>query len=392
MQFPIPYGSMETILLLGGRAPATLEVARGFYQAGHRVVVAESAPVSLTAASRAVAHGYTLPPPAQNLQGFGEALKAVIQQENVTFLLPTCEEIFHVARVRERLPETCRVFAPPLEELHAVHHKGLFVETARGYGLAVPETWVVTTTAEIEPFLATSVEWVFKPAYSRFAAKTLIRPKREAVVKTVRPSLHHPWVVQKYTEGQQICTYSVAQAGRLTAHCAYPTEWTAGQGATVAFRSIEHPASRAWVEAFVAASGWTGQIAFDFIEQTDGSVVAIECNPRATSGVHLIASHPHWIQAYLEADPPCIVPAPGFGAMVGGGMLFYGLSGVRTRAQWQAWLHTLKHSRDAVWRRDDPKPWLWQWLALGAFVGRAVRLGMSPLEATTWDIEWNGEQ
>lgn len=382
---------METILLLGGRAPATLELARGFYQAGHRVVVAESASVSLTVASRVVSKSYALPPPAQNLQGFGKALKGIIQQENVNFLVPTCEEIFHLARVRHHLPESCRVFASPLAELHAVHHKGLFVEKARGYGLAVPETWVVTTPAEIEPFLATSTEWVFKPAYSRFAAKTLICPAAKRVMKTVQPTGSLPWVVQKFVAGRQICTYSVVHEGRFTAHCAYPTEWTAGQGATVAFRSIEHAASRAWVEAFVAASGWTGQIAFDFIEHEDGSVVAIECNPRATSGVHLLASHPHWIRSYLESDSPCIVPVPGFGAMVGGGMLFYGLPTVRTRAQWQAWLQTVAHSRDALWRRDDPKPWLWQWVALGAFVGRGVRLRISPLEATTWDIEWNGE-
>jgi hypothetical protein len=382
---------METILLLGGRAPATLELARGFYQAGHRVVVAESAPVSLAAASRAVAGRYSLPPPAHKIQAFGNALLDIIEKEGVTVLLPTCEEIFHVARVRESLPSSYRVFAPHLADLHAVHHKGLFAEKARGYGLAVPETWVVTTLTELELFLETSAKWVFKPAYSRFAAKTLICPTRTQVMARVKPTIKQPWVVQRYVTGRQLCTYSVAHAGQLTAHSAYPTEWTAGQGATVAFRSIEHAASRAWVEAFVAASGWTGQIAFDFIEPTEGELVAIECNPRATSGIHLLASQPDWIAAYLESDRACISPTPGFGAMVGGGMLFYGLPTVRTRAQWQAWLHTVRHSRDVVWRKEDPKPWFWQWWVLGAFVGRAARLGISPLAATTWDIEWNGE-
>ncbi len=382
---------MQTILLLGGRAPATLELVRGFYQAGWRVVVAESAPVTLTAASRAVAKAYPLPPPAQQLQGFGRALSAVIQQENADFLLPTCEEIFHVARVRHRIPPTCRLFAPSLTELHEVHHKATFVEMARRFGLAVPDTWVVDSPSGVAPFLESGGDWVFKPAYSRFASKTLIRPSRRQVEAWVKPTAQYPWVVQARISGRQICTYSVAHAGRLTAHCAYPTEWTAGQGATVAFRSIEHPASRRWVEAFVAASGWTGQIAFDFIEPPVGPMMAIECNPRATSGVHLLASQPQWIRAYLEADTACVTPAPRYGAMIAGGMLFYGLPSVRTRSQWQRWFDTMKQSRDAVWRRDDPKPWFRQWLALGAFILRGARLGISPLAATTWDIEWNGE-
>lgn len=381
---------METILLLGGRAPATLELARGFYQAGHRVVAAESVPMNLTAVSRAVARHYQIPPPAYDLQGLGQALGEIILKEKVTFLLPTCEEIFHVARVRHLLPETCRLFLPSLAELHRVHHKGQFVEQAQGYGLAVPETWVVTSQEELAPFLSESNAFVFKPAYSRFAAKTLIRPPQEAV-KKVCPTAQTPWVVQRFIAGWQICTYSVAQGDKLTAHCAYPTEWTAGQGATVAFRSIAHPASRAWVEKFVAESGWTGQIAFDFIETTTGAVVAIECNPRATSGVHLLATQPNFVSAYLEAGITCITPQAERMAMVGGGLLFYGWRNVRNYAQWQAWLRTLRNSRDVVWQWEDPRPWFRQWLALGAFVARAVRQGITPLEATTWDIEWNGE-
>lgn len=382
---------METILLLGARAPATLELARGFYQAGYRVVVADSVAVTLTASSRGVATAYTVPPPAYQIEAFAQELSNIIERERVTFLLPTCEEIFHVARIRNHLPSSCRVFVPPLTDLHHVHHKGYFVEKAQGYGLNVPETHIINDTHAVHPYLNDSQEWVFKPAYSRFAGKTLIRPTRRDVQRHAHPSAVHPWVVQRYVAGKQICTYSVAYEGRLTAHCAYPTEWTAGQGATVAFRSINHPSSQKWVETFVAQSQWTGQIAFDFIEPPDGSVTAIECNPRATSGVHLLASHPHFVRAYLDAEISCITPAPNVGAMVLGGMIFYGLPTVRTRAQWQRWWGTIRNSRDVVWRGDDPMPWFRQWLALAMFIARATRLGISPLEATTWDIEWNGE-
>ena len=46
--------------------------------------------------------------------------------------------------------------------------------------------------------------------------------------------------------------------------------------------------------------------------------------------------------------------------------------------------------RDVIFRWRDPLPALWQWLALGYFFFVGARRGLSPLAASTDDIEWNG--
>jgi hypothetical protein len=58
------------ILLTGGRAPATLEIARAFHRAGHIVFMAESLPGHLSAPSNAVARDFLVPPPRQQMRAF----------------------------------------------------------------------------------------------------------------------------------------------------------------------------------------------------------------------------------------------------------------------------------------------------------------------------------
>ena len=61
----------------------------------------------------------------------------------------------------------------------------------------------------------------------------------------------------------------------------------------VAFERIaeSHPGNIAiqqWVNQFVEGLNFTGFISFDFVEDAEGNVHAIECNPRATSGAHFV--------------------------------------------------------------------------------------------------------
>jgi hypothetical protein len=48
-------------------------------------------------------------------------------------------------------------------------------------------------------------------------------------------------------------------------------------------------------------------------------------------------------------------------------------------------------SRDAVFRWDDPAPFFQQFAVFGHFLAVGAARGISALEASTHDIEWNGE-
>src|SRR5258705_9494714 len=86
-----------------------------------------------------------------------------------------------------------------------------------------------------------------------------------------------------------------------------------GVGASVYFSPVVSASLRTMSERFIAATRFTGQISFDAIETADG-LVALECNPRGTSGVHLAAQQPETLSAALLGtlqDPaPAFAPEP----------------------------------------------------------------------------------
>ncbi|MCC7361835.1 MAG: hypothetical protein IT317_20295 [Anaerolineales bacterium] len=379
---------MARVALTGGRAPATLELARLLARAGHTVFVAESARWPLTRGAPAVAGSARVPPPRQDPAGFAAALEHLLIRERIDLLVPTCEELFHVARARDRLAAHCRVLCEPLERLHPLHHKGRFAALAASLGLAVPETHQLANAADLRAALTRPGVWVLKPAYSRFAVRTLLPPHSARALAQVQPTPAAPWVAQRLVRGRALCTYSVAHAGRLAAHAAYPVTWSAGQGAAIYFEAEAHVGAQNWVAALVARLAFTGQIAFDFIEDAAGQLWALECNPRTTSGVHLLAAHPGFAQTLRTAGPEVVTPPPGPPRMLAAAMWLYGL---RSGRGLRAWVRALRTGKDVISAPGDRAAGLRQWRALAEFGLRAARLGISGLEASTADIEWNGE-
>lgn len=377
---------MKNILITGGRAPAALELARAFHRAGHSVFMAESLRGHLSQPSAAIKANFVVPAPRQETGGFLAALKKIIEQNQIDLLIPTCEEVFHIAKGLDSLP--CRVFTEPLAKLDSFHNKWKFAFSAADCGLRVPDTILIHNQDDLLHAFAQWKELVLKPVYSRFASRTLILPQLRDALSLKFDS---DWVSQEFMAGQQFCTYSVCHSGRITAHTTYPTTFTAGQGATIVFQHVEHSAIFNWVQAFVKRFNVTGQMSFDFIQSSDGKVYALECNPRATSGAHLLASHPRFVESFFNAEMDCISPLENNSQMLASAMLVYGLPESLRRNQFRQWLKTFSTSDDVILDYKDPLPFLLQFRSLLFYLKLAGEKGITPLEASTFDIEWNGE-
>src|SRR6185503_21236723 len=105
---------------------------------------------------------------------------------------------------------------------------------------------------------------VLKPEFSRFGVHVRLYPQG---VPAQAPPLaaHGPWVAQRFVAGTELCSYSVADRGRLLAHVAYAPRHRLGTSASYYFDPAESGAIRAVVERLVAQLDYTGQIAFDWI-------------------------------------------------------------------------------------------------------------------------------
>jgi hypothetical protein len=153
----------------------------------------------------------------------------------------------------------------------------------------------------------------------------------------------------------------------------------------VQFRAIDGAETLAIVERLGTALGYTGQLSLDFIRDHDG-LYLLECNPRATSGVHLI--DPAQLIGGLTdpAQPPWIEP-PGRCRQLTIPLL---ADAAREIRRWRVALRESFAHADVIADYRDPLPLLTQIPMTLAFarISRQERIGLTA--ATTHDIEWNG--
>jgi hypothetical protein len=386
----------RTVLLTLGRLPKALDIARSFRRLGWRVLVAEPFARHLTGISRAVERSFVVGAPTMQRERYLKELAAIVARESVELVVPVSEEIFHASYVQPRLPPTCRFFGMAPRELLRLHDKQAFVRRCHEFGLDAPETHALDAPAAAR--LARAAAVVVKPVLScsgrgvRFLAPGAPLPT---------PAAAGHAIVQQFVEGEVLTSFSIARAGRTLATVIYRGAVLSGTVAVCFERVPAQPAVQAWVERFVACSGWTGFISFDFLVTPAGRVYGVECNPRATSGIHFVepAALAPLILAALD-DPATTANADRSRPALRAAPLMQQFYPCLTETQ-DAFLrrngrfrHNLRHlmaARDVTWSWRDPLPFLtmpWtSWPIIAAAMRRKCTFG----EVATLDIGWYDE-
>ena len=280
-----------------------LELSRVLGRSGARVIVAESSGGLLCRSSRFVDEFYHVPPPRYRTSEYVDSLLTIIRKEGVDLLIPTCEEIFFISKFKDEMPAGCQVFVPEFEMIENLHRKDRFVALARSLNLAVPHTVLLCEKGEeLSDFPDRSDRVVIKPVYSRFGSET--RVIRRDDFEAVKTSVFHDnreWIVQEYLAGVEYHAYAVVSDGCVLAIVVYRSLISGrGTGPCLAFEAVVKPEIDEWVRHLVRELGFSGQISFDFIIGEAGVPQAIECNPRATSGLHLLADMDELHKAFLS--------------------------------------------------------------------------------------------
>lgn len=382
---------MKTVLVTGARSPAALEICRGLQASGSRVVAADSLYFPICRFSNAVDRCVQISPPRQNPKGFIEDLNRIVANEKVDIIIPTCEEVFHLALHQKEID--CAIFSGDIAQLSWFHDKYRFLQAARGHGISIPKTKLLTTRSSMLEIAETQVlegerteALVFKRVFSRFAEGTLIKPVLRQL-DNIHPTEQNTYIAQEFIPGEEFCCYAIAVDGKPKAISIYKPIYRAGRGAGIYFQPESRPEIEAFVRSFVSGHSFTGQISFDFIATAGGPTYVIECNPRATSGVHLLNHDTDWNGMFgigLEDENHCHSPQKR-PVMVALAMLIYGLKNARPHA----FIHDWKRAKDVAFRRRDFLPAVGQLATMTEFLMRAVKHSVSPLAATTHDIEWN---
>jgi predicted ATP-grasp superfamily ATP-dependent carboligase len=370
------------VLLTLGRLPKALDLARGFAELGWRVFVAEPFKRHLVGASRTITRSHRVAAPVDGVQRYLDDLSRVIEAERIDLVLPVSEETPHVAFLHERLGRTATLFTMPPHAVLGLHDKHGFVRRASSAGLTVPETHALGEAAATA--LARSGPVVVKPIHScsgrgvRFlAAGTDLPP----------PSPDNPAIVQRFVPGEEFSSCSIAHDGRISSTVIYRAAQKSGSVA-VAFERVEHAAVDAWIRRFVASERWTGFIAFDIVVDATGVPWGIECNPRATSGLHF----------WRRDDIARAVTDPGHTPRLRRETVLQQFYPALTETQmslfrrgpFMANLRRLLTTRDVSWEWRDPLPFLTMTATSWPIIRMAMARGVPFGEVATLDVGWYG--
>lgn len=361
---------VNSVLILGARAPIALELVRSFSKKGCKVYLADSLRLTLARWSKYVEKYYLLSSPRFETDKFIAELLQIIENENITHLIPTCEEVFYVSKFKNKF--SCKVWASEIDIMQQLHNKLDFTQFTRPF-LKTPTTLLLSEFNDWD----NSKNYVFKPIYSRFASKVMINQTIKNSFFTEKDKKN--WIVQAKVNGKEICVYSIWEEGRLKAFNSYHPLYRAGKGAGIFFEPIFHQKTFEMVNDFAKNIKFTGQLSFDVILDSDSNPFFIECNPRGTSGAHLINTQ--LADCFLENQSIILTEQKEY-AIKYALLLLYPLSFLKKR--------TLK-SKDVIFDIGDILPFLLQFLSLFEITFIKFRKKITWLEATTGDIEWNGD-
>jgi len=393
----------KNILIGGGRMTKTLQLARSFHAAGHRVILFDIDKYWFSGYrfSNAVAGFYTVPDPQKSLEDYTTALRAIAKQENIDFFVPVgifANDYFDSKR-KPVLSSCCETFHFDADTMKMLDDKFAFAEIARSLSLSVPKTFLITEPEQVlnfdfshekNKYILKSIAYdsIFRLDMTKLPMES--HEKMAVHVRSLPISKDNPWILQEFITGKEYCTHSTVRNGELTVHCC--CESSAFQ---VNYENVDKPEIMQWVSHFVKELQLTGQISFDFIQAEDGMVYAIECNPRTHSAITMFYNHPGVADAYLGKEPlaeplqPLLDSKPTY-------WLYHEvwrLNETRSLKQLQTWVKNILRGKDAIFEINDPLPFLmvhhWQiplllldnlrklkgWVRIDFNIGKLVQLG-----------------
>ncbi|KAJ3051151.1 hypothetical protein HK097_007863 [Rhizophlyctis rosea] len=392
------------ILLTNGRFPVSLDLARQLSAAGHTVYVLDPMKRHVCKFSKAVKQSFHAPAPHIDAEGYISELRKHVSELNIDLIIPLHEEIFHIALRCRNMPEiTDKLCAPPVEMLMALHNKWSFNCLQRAFNLDAPETWLVSTSADIKS-LDLSQELAFKPCFGRAKSNLHHHKPGKPLPQSLTDSISsaQKYVAQVWHNGAQYCTYAVAHKGTVICFAIYPVQDTLDGSSCVYFESIHHDKIQSYTQTLVEKLNFSGQMALDFIETDDGRLLAIECNPRATSGIHLFsAERPSPLgQAFTHPDHPFsqnttlpVLPSPTTKRQLVPGML---MGKSEHNVNFHGFRRHFKHlvtTRDVLFSSKDVAPSFMQpFLVMSYYEICRERKIDSIGEMFQWDLVWEPDE
>lgn len=384
------------VLITGSRLPHSLGVIRLFGEAGHTVIATDTFRTSPGLHSNHVAEAIITSAPAFETEQFIAEIKDIIRDKSIDILVPCFEEVFYLASAFEDLSQITKPFMSSLDVLAKLHNKETFTTLTEELGVPIAKTLVATSDEELASAIATFPEYFGRAAFSRGGVELLTNTGPLAGVidaANVHPTVDQPWLIQEFVHGEDLCSFSVAQHGKVALHCTYRHPMTIEHAGGIVFESIDEPRTLEIAKAYIEATGYHGLISLDYM-RTDSDMYIVECNPRPTSGIFCTTTE-EFNSAVFEPnlESPTVIPA-GRSKQIGIAILrdmFRDPSHIPDDLE-----RLVDGSEDVYSKPGDRLPGLYQILSYSHVLAFRHRMQTRKhkhsdiMEAQFFDIAWNG--
>ncbi|KAI1840905.1 hypothetical protein JX265_013401 [Neoarthrinium moseri] len=322
-----------------------LTLARAFYLTGHRVIGADFESTGIPCSGR-FSHSISVFRTLQKQNAantkaeYTHQVLRIIKDEGID-LWVSCSGVatsLDDARAKELIEEStpCKCVQFGVRETALLHQKDSFMREADQLGLAVPQTYSVSSTEDVLQVLSNNrntyperkfilktvdVDDVHRGDMSLLPFRSDFETQEHVVHLPISPS--KPWILQEYIPGgEEYCSHSLVVRGEVKCFVACPSAELLMHYRALPRTSPLSRAMLAFTREFVLRSAHpellTGHLSFDFMVKDTSisekglarSIYAIECNPRAHTAVVLFAQKGHEMEEMVEAYISTLEKAP----------------------------------------------------------------------------------
>lgn len=362
------------ILILGTRSPIAIDLAKCFLKQNIEVHFADvfRPYIGRNLISNKNFHFY--PSPKNDNANFEIAAIEIVKKLAPNLIIPLNEEVFYWSKLAKKIEMP--LFAPEFSTLLMLHSKLEFNKIIKKIGANAPKTQIAKPKQN-------GAGLVFKREFSRFGEYVEICPQ----IAKFDEFRNNPMLAQEYIEGIDYSFYALAKNGEILLFSTYSSAWRNKGGAALcfepAFKDISQKAFEI-AQKLAAKLSLSGQFSCDFRIDNEGNLWFLECNPRATSGIHnLVHDKDKICDAFVNVRAQNIKPEA---SKISIAMLFFGLlNAIRTKTMEKFW-HDFNSSRDVLKGQNIAA--FFDFIIYGF---KAFMLQISLSQILTHDIEYNGD-
>ena len=360
------------VLITCARTPIAIEWVKVFKKIGAKIILTDSLKYPIASFESGITY-IKIASPKLEFEKYKKDMQKLIEDSDL--LIPNCEDIFYLAKLRDEQDFKASFFMPDSSLLFSLHNKYEFFKHINSY-VKKPKTELIYNKNSIK----ISKDTILKPIYSRFG-NDVIRDITKERIESIECSEKYPWVQQQKIEGKAICNYAVIENGEVISHTAYEPKYLLNNSAATYFTPYSDSRLDNFIKKFAKDTNYTGQVAFDFIDNGKDLFV-LECNPRGTSGLHIISKNLNYKNGNFSANSDATDKSYRVGNTL---FTLFGTQALRS-GNFKKLIYDYKNAKNVL----ESIPFYAQSLFLLELVLLAKKEKKSLTQISTYDIEYNG--